>query len=89
MTPKVSSEINIPTTILLSIIGFFLVKTFNQVESINEKQYEFEKRITRIETKLFGSNPFEENVIVFPKAIAMLPITSKQKELKAQDPHQD
>ena len=52
---KTSHEINIPTSILLGIISFFLVKTYNRVEEISNRQYEFEKRITRMETKLFGS----------------------------------
>jgi hypothetical protein len=77
---KTSHEINIPTSILLAIISFFLVKTYNRVEEISSRQYEFEKRITRIETKLFGENLPKENSIFFPKVYGVLTLSQKSKE---------
>jgi hypothetical protein len=75
-----SSEFNIPNSLLLAVIGFFLVKTYNKVEDISSKQYEFEKRITRIETKLFGENMPKDDCIFFPKVYGVLSLSQKSKE---------
>jgi hypothetical protein len=77
---KTSHEVNIPTSILLAIISFFLVKTYNRVEEISSRQYDFEKRITRMETKLFGENMPKEKQICFPKVYAVLSFGKKKRD---------
>jgi hypothetical protein len=67
-------------SLLLGIIGFFVIKIYDRVESIYEKQHEFDVRVTKIESKIFsvGESKSESD---YMRLFAVLP--EKKRERKS------